>query len=295
MDFRQQRIASAISATQKGILVNAVLVVIKIVTGVVGSSYALIADGIESGSDVLSSLIVWRGLIISKREATDEYHFGYGRAETVAGAIVAIFLFAAAIGVFVAAVREIQTPHHLPAFFTLPILLMVVAVKEILFRFVSRVSSETESSALKGDAWHHRSDAFTSLAALIGISLALIGGPGWEPADDYAALFCALVIAFTGYSLLKRSLAELMDRAPDEGMIEEIRKAANSVEDVKLVEKIMARKSGVVYFVDLHIHADPQMSLFDAHILSGKVKTRIKRALPAVQGVMVHMEPVREG
>jgi cation diffusion facilitator family transporter len=183
------------------------------------------------------------------------------------------------------------TPHHLPEFFTLPILVSVIVIKELLFRFVSKVGNEVDSSALKGDAWHHRADAITSLAAFIGISVALIGGPGWEPADDYAALVCAFVIGSTGLNLLRRSVAELMDRAPDETILNQIRKVASSVSGVKLVEKILARKSGLNYLVELHIHADPLMSLHDAHILGGTVKTQLRRQLPAIGAVTIHMEP----
>lgn len=287
-----ERIGTAISAAQKGVLINTVFVVVKILAGIIGNSYALIADGIESAADVVSSLIVWRGLSISKRGATESYHFGYGRAETVSGAIVAIMLLGAAVGVFIVALREIVTPHHLPELFTLPILAGVIITKSFLFRHVSDVSEETDSSALKGDAWHHRSDAITSAAAFIGIAIALIGGPGWEPADDYAALICALVIGVTGVTLLRQSFAELMDKAPDEAIIALIRNAADGVDGVRLVEKISARKSGLAYWVDMHVHADPELTLFDAHILSGKVKTAVRTALPMVQGVMIHMEPV---
>lgn len=294
MDPFDQRIRLATRAAQRGALVNAFLVIVKIVTGVLGNSYALIADGIESGSDVLSSLIVWRGLAISKRGPSEKYHFGYGRAETVAGLLVALMLLTAGVGILIAAVREVLTPQHLPELFTLPILLIVIAVKEVLFRTVTRVSDETESSALETDAWHHRSDAITSAAAFIGISIAIVGGPGWESADDYAAIICAFVIGYTAVNLLKKSLAELMDRAPSRELVDRIRSAATAVQGVKLIEKIFARKSGLTYFVDLHVHADPGMSLHDAHILSGKVKTAVRNAIPAVRGVMVHMEPWQE-
>ncbi|MBN8547854.1 MAG: cation transporter [Deltaproteobacteria bacterium] len=279
------------SAAQKGVLVNAALVVTKILGGIIGNSYALIADGIESGADVVSSLIVWRGLSISRREATDTYQFGYGRAETISGAIAAIMLLGAAIGVLIVAWREILTPHHLPHPMTLPLLAGVIIVKELLFRYVIDVSDETESSALKSDAWHHRSDALTSAAAFIGISIALLGGPGWESADDYAAIVCAFVIGATGIGMLRRSAAELMDRAPEASVLSQMRTAAESVPGVVLIEKLSARKSGLTYFVDMHVHADGAMSLHDAHILSGMVKTAVRAAVPAVQNVLIHMEP----
>ena len=295
MERLNDRVRAAITAAQKGALINTALVVTKILAGIIGNSYALIADGIESGADVISSLIVWRGLSISRREATDTYQFGYGRAETISGAIAAIMLLGAAVGVFIVALREIVTPHHLPHILTLPLLAAIIIIKELLFRYVINVSDETESSALTSDAWHHRSDAITSAAAFFGISIALLGGPGWESADDYAAIVCAFVIGYTGIGMLRRSVAELMDRAPEEHVLAQMRCAAESVEGVLLVEKLSARKSGLTYFVDMHVHADPSMSLHEAHILSGKVKSAVKAALPSVQNVLIHMEPAAEG
>lgn len=291
MELLNERIRAAITAAQKGALINTALAVIKVLAGILGNSYALIADGIESGADVISSLIVWRGLSISRREATDTYQFGYGRAETISGSIAAIMLLGAAVAVFIAALREILIPHHLPNILTLPILAAVIVIKELLFRYVVDVSDETESSALKSDAWHHRSDAITSAAAFIGISIALLGGPGWEPADDYAALLCSFVIGYTGIGMLRRSVAELMDRAPDAQLLDQMRSAAEAVPGVRLIEKLSARKSGLTYFVDMHVHADPNLSLFDAHVLSGKVKSAVKSAVPAVRNVLIHMEP----
>ena len=287
----KSRINLAVGAVQSGIVINSLLVAVKVLAGVFGNSYALIADGIESASDVASSLIVWRGLVVSGREASEEYHFGYGKAETLSGAFVALMLLSAALGVLISAIQAIGSPHHLPALFTLPILVAVICVKEFLFRRVVKVGSAVDSSAVKGDAWHHRSDAISSFAALVGISIALIGGPGWERADAYAALVCALVIGFSGAKLLRNSIAELMDKAPDQAVLDTIKQVATRVEGVSLVEKLLARKSGLVYFVDLHVHANPAMSLDDAHILSGKVKSAIKAAVPAVQGVVIHMEP----
>jgi len=287
----RSRINLAIGAVKSGIVINAILVAVKVLAGVLGNSYALIADGIESASDVASSLIVWRGLAVSGREASEEYHFGYGKAETLSGAFVALMLLSAALGVLISSIKAIGSTHQLPELFTLPILVSVIFVKEFLFRRVAKVAADVGSSAVKGDAWHHRSDAISSFAALVGISIALIGGPGWETADAYAALVCALVIGFSGVWLLRNSVAELMDKAPEQAVLDTIKQVAAQVDGVTLVEKLLARKSGLVYFVDLHVHANPAMSLHDAHILSGKVKSAIKAAVPAVQGVVIHMEP----
>jgi cation diffusion facilitator family transporter len=274
-------------AAQTGLFVNIVLVIVKLVAGIAGHSGALVADAVESFADIFSSLIVWGGLRITTRPADEEYPYGYGKAEALAAAIVSLMLLGAALGVAVAAIGEILTPHRLPAPFTLVVLAAVIPIKEVLFRRVVRVGSETGSTALKADAWHHRSDALTSAAALIGIGVALWGGPGWEAADDWAALVAALVIALNGILLLRPAIHDLMDRMPERP----IAATALKVEGVRAIEKLRVRKVGADYFVDLHVQADESLPLLEAHNLSGKVKGAIRSALPEVAGVLIHMEP----
>jgi cation diffusion facilitator family transporter len=278
-------------AAQTGLFVNIVLVIVKLVAGIAGHSGALVADAVESFADIFSSLIVWGGLRITTRPADEEYPYGYGKAEALAAAIVSLMLLGAALGVAVAAIGEILTPHRLPAPFTLVVLAVVIPVKEVLFRRVVRVGSETGSTALKADAWHHRSDALTSAAALIGIGVALWGGPGWEAADDWAALVAALVIALNGIFLLRPAIHDLMDRMPDRPIVEQITATALKVEGVRAIEKLRVRKVGADYFADLHVQADESLPLLEAHNLSGKVKGAIRSALPEVAGVLIHMEP----
>lgn len=283
--------ARGIQSAQLGLLVNTVLAVTKLVAGIVGNAYVLIADAVESTADIFSSLIVWRGLRIAGREADEDYPFGYGKAESLAAAIVSLLLIGAAIGIAIEAVREIMTPHHTPAPFTLGVLVGVIIIKEILFRRVSRVSQEVASTAVAADAWHHRSDALTSLAAFVGISVALIGGPGWEAADDWAALAASAVILFNGIRLLRPAVYDLMDRSPGGELLERISAAAVGTSDVRAIEKLKVRKAGLGYYVDLHVQTDPDMPLHDAHILSGRVKSAIREAVPEVLGVLIHMEP----
>jgi cation diffusion facilitator family transporter len=283
-----------IRTAQAGLLVNAGLAVTKLIAGLLGNSYALVADAIESAADVFSSLIVWGGLRLSARSADDAYPFGYGKAEPLAAAVVGLLLLGAAVGVGIQAVREIVTPHHGPAPFTLVVLIVVVLVKETLFRRVARVGAEVGSTAVRADAWHHRSDAITSAAAFVGIAVALAGGPGWESADDWAALVAAGIILANGLGVLKPAVADLMDRAPDASVIDRIAQAARSIAEVRLVEKLNVRKHGLAYYVDIHVQADPAMSLHDAHVLSGRVKGAIRAAVPAVAGALVHMEPFED-
>lgn len=280
-----------VQAAQLGLLVNTVLAATKLVAGVLGHSYALVADAIESTFDILSSAVVWGGLRIASRAADDDYPFGYGKAESLAGAVVSLMLLGASVGISIEAIREIRTPHHAPAPFTLAVLVGVVLVKETLSRRVLRVAGEEGSTAVRADAWHHRSDAITSLAAFVGISVALWKGEGWESADDWAALVAALVIAFNALLLLRPAVQDLMDRAPDPDVVERVRLAALAVPDVLAVEKLKVRRAGTGLYVDVHVQSDPTLSLRDAHIVSGKVKSAIRDAVERVHGVLVHMEP----
>lgn len=278
-------------AAQAAILVNTLLAITKLVAGLVGNAYALVADAVESTADILSSSIVWGALRLAARDPDGEYPFGYGKAEPLAGAVVALMLLGAAIGIAAEAVTEIRTPHHAPEPWTLVVLVVVVPIKWILARRVAKVGEEIDSTAVKADSWHHLSDAVTSVAAFIGISIALWGGPGWESADDWAALVASAVIAWNGLNMLRPALHDLMDRMPGDDVVEPVRRAANAVDGVRCTEKLAVRRAGMSYFVDIHVQADPAMSLYDAHALGGKVKSAIRAAVPRVQGVLVHMEP----
>jgi len=289
-----EAIRRGIRTAQAGLLVNACLAIAKLIAGLLGNSYALVADAIESMADVFSSLIVWGGLRLSARSADEAYPFGYGKAEPLAAAVVGLLLLGAAVGVGIQAAREIVTPHHTPAPFTLAVLVAVVLVKELLFRRVRRVAADLGSTVVRADAWHHRSDAITSAAAFVGITIALLGGPGWEAADDWAALVAAAIILVNGLAVLRPAVADLMDRAPDARVMARIGAAARSIDDVRCVEKLNVRKHGLSYYVDIHVQADPDMSLHDAHILSGRVKGAIREAVPSVAGALVHMEPFEE-
>ena len=274
-----------------GLFVNAVLVIVKITTGILGSSYALVADGVESSLDIFSSLIVVRGLSIAGRTADERYHFGYAKAESISSAAVAVLLLVAAVGISIQAVREIVTPHLVPAPYTLIVLVGVIAAKELLFRKVLHAATEMGSMAVKADAWHHRSDAITSAAAFIGISIALIGGEEWAAADDWAALLASALIAWNGWRLLGPALDDLMDRAPDDDVISAVRTAAVRIDGVTNIEKVLARRAGVGYYVTLHVHADPDTTLQRAHEIGHHVKDAVMMQVPAVLDAVIHMEP----
>jgi cation diffusion facilitator family transporter len=283
----------AIRWAQAGLLTNALLVFVKLFAGIIGHSNALIADAVESSADIFSSLIVWMGLSIAARPADEDHPYGHGKAEPLAAAVVSLMLLGAAIGISIIAIRDIRTPHHLPAPFTLFVAAGVIIVKEILYRRVSRVGKEVGSTAVNADAWHHRSDAISSLAAFIGISIALVGGPGWEAADDWAALVAALVVAVNGARTLRPAISGLMDEAPDRTVKERALHAAAGVNGVRSVENLNVRGSGVGFYVDLHVKADPKLSLEDAHEIAAKVKYAILEAIPNCVNVLVHMEPYK--
>ncbi len=280
-----------IRAAQIGVLVNTALAIAKLIAGIVGNTYALVADAVESTADIFASLVVWGGVRVATRDPDEEYPFGYGKAESLAAAVVSMMLIAAAIGIGFVAVREIRTPHKTPAAWTLIVLVVVLVIKFVLFRRVSAVGRESGSTAGKSDAWHHLSDAITSAAAFVGISIALWGGPGWEQADDWAALFASSVIFYNGVLLMRPALHDLMDRMPGAEIIDAVRSAAERVPGVMAVEKLSARKAGLVHYVDIHVQADPSMSLNESHQLSGAVKSSIRANAPRVAGVLVHMEP----
>ena len=287
-------VQKGLMAAGVGMAVNIVLAIVKIVTGVLGNSYALIADGIESTTDIISSLVVWTGLKISVLPPDDDHPYGHGKAESISAIIVSLALFAAAALIAVQSIRELLVSHHTPAWFTLLVLALVVAIKETLFRFVSRVGHQLSSTAVQGDAWHHRSDAITSVAAFIGITIALIGGKGYEQADDWAALFACAVILFNGYRIFRAALNDIMDAAVPDLLQKEIRVISASVPGVARIEKCRTRKSGLGLLVEIHVEVDGDLTVRRGHQIAHEVSDRLKSSSLPVQLVMVHVEPVME-
>ncbi len=278
-------------STLVGIGANLMLAVIKATAGIVGHSYALLADAVESSMDIASSLIVWLALRYSVKPPDENHPYGHGKAEPLAGMAVSLVLFAAAAGIAIESVREIRTPHHAPAPFTLVVLVLVIAVKETLFRYVFKVGDSTRSTAVKSDAWHHRSDALTSGGAFVGISIALIGGAGYESADDWAALFAAFIIALNAYLLLRPALDELTDAKPDPALEAEVRRVAGDIPDVIGTHKCHVRKMGFDYYVDLDVIVNGAMTVTRGHEIAHDVQDAIRAANPLFTKVLIHVEP----
>ena len=272
-------------------LINLVLMLVKIVTGIVGNSYALIADGIESASDILVSLITWIGFGLSLKPSDENHPYGHGRIESLAGMFSGAALLMAAGIIAFQSILEILTPHHSPEWFTLPVLLAVVATKEILARRISGLAKESDSRALEGDAWHHRSDAMTSVAVAIGISIALIGGEEFAVADDWGALIACAIIVFNSGRIISRSLHENIDGRVDAGIDEDIRHISTGVEGVCIIEKCRVRKSGTFYFAEVHVQVDPHCSVTVGHEIAHQFKERVTKEMPNLKDIVIHIEP----
>lgn len=288
------RIKRGLRATLLGMVANTFLAGGKLAAGILGHSHALMADAVESLADIFSSIVVWRGLVVAAEPADADHPYGHGKAEPIAAAIVSTMLLLAAVGIAANSVRDIVSGQQSgPRAFTLIVLVIVAAIKEGLFRFVAGEAISVDSPAVRTDAWHHRADAITSLAAAVGISVALIGGKGYESADDVAAIVAAGIIAFNGWRLLRPALNELMDTAPNNEVIEQIRRTAAAISGVQGVEKCFVRKMGHRYYVDMHLEVDPQMTVQQGHAISHDVKDKVRERFPAVGDVLVHIEPGR--
>jgi len=285
---------SGLQISKLSLFVNGLLAAAKIGAGVFGNSYVLIADGIESTADIFSSFIVWSGLRFSVKPPDDNHPFGHGKAESVASVIVSLLLFAAALLIAVQSVHEIQTPHGPPAAYTLVVLLGVIAVKETLFRCAWKTGHSLDSLALKGDAWHHRSDALTSAAAFVGIVIALVGGAGYETADDWAALAACGVIGWNGLRLLRAALDELMDASVSPETVARVKALAGGVAGVASIEKCRIRKSGLHLGLDIHVVVEGSLSVRRGHEIAHQVKDQLLASPHRINDVTVHIEPTEQ-
>lgn len=278
-----------------GFVASLILAVVKLLAGLAGRSSALVADAVESFADTIGSMLVWQALRVAEKPADDDHPYGYGKAEAIAALAVGGMLVVAALYIVVKAFHEIVVPHQPPAPWTLFVLIGVIVVKETLFRVVIRFADEFESDAAKADAWHHRSDAITSAAALMGVSVAVWGPPifgiqGLVMADEAAAILASGVILITAARLIRPSLQELLDAASHE-LAGRISLIAETVDGVRRVEKVLVRKSGSGFHLDMHLHVDPDLSIRVAHALAGKVKATLKAEITNLRTVLIHVEP----
>ena len=285
---------TAIRTTYFSMAGNTILAIVKAIAGIFGNSFALIADALESTTDIFSSALVWLGIKYSNKPADENHPYGHGRAEPLITFLVVVFSVASAIFIAYESIRNILTPHESPRPFTLIILGTIIAWKEISYRIVLKRSRQTNSLALKADAWHHRGDAITSVAAFIGISIAVIAGKGYEAADDWAALFASLLILYNSYRIFRPALGEIMDEHMYDDVIANIRQVALMVEGVVATEKCFIRKSGMKYHVDLHATVDADISVRQGHLISHELKDILRQKIPQLGHVLIHIEPDRE-
>jgi len=284
----------ALQTSVFSILGNIAFAVIKFIAGVLGNSYALIADAIESTVDVFASILVWVGLKYSTKPADENHPYGHGRFEVLSTFAVIGFLVISATIIAVESIKNIQTPHEGPKAFTLWVLGGIILCKELSFQYVMRKSKETNSSSLKADAWHHRSDAITSVMAFIGISLAIFLGEGFEAADDVAALLASVIIVYNAYKIFKPIISEISDEQIYDELIEEIRLIALKVPGVIATEKCHVRKMGMTYYVDLHLIVDGFVTVIEGHKIAHNLKDEIQKQIPTVADVLIHTEPDRD-
>jgi cation diffusion facilitator family transporter len=282
---------TAIKTTYFSIAGNTSLAIVKWLAGYFGNSYALIADAIESTSDIFSSVLVLFGLKYSSKPADENHPYGHGRVETLVTFLVVAFLVISAAFIAYESVLNIMTPHDLPKPFTLFVLAPIIIWKEISFQLVIRKSRQTNSSSLKADAWHHRSDAITSVAAFIGIAVALFFGKGYESADEWAALFGSGFILYNSYLIFRPALGEIMDEHLYEDLVEKIRKISLNVEGVIATEKCFVRKTGMTYHVDLHATVDANISVKQGHDIAHKIKDTLHQEISDLGNILIHIEP----
>ncbi len=282
---------TAVKATYFSIAGNSSLALIKGLAGYFGNSYALIADAIESTTDIFASFLVLFGIKYSNKPADKNHPYGHGRAEPLITFLVVGFLITSATIIAYESIKNISTPHDLPSPYVLLILVPIIIWKEISFRIVIKKSKETNSSSLKADAWHHRSDAITSIAALIGVSIALIAGKGYESADDWAALFAAIFILYNSYHIFRPALGEIMDEHKYDEQVDLIRKVAKTVDGIINTEKCFIRKVGMKYHVELHATVDAAISVKEGHQLAHVLKDTLRSEIIELGHVLIHIEP----
>lgn len=282
---------TAVRTTYFSIAGNISLAIIKGLAGIFGNSYALIADAIESTTDIFSSFLVLFGLKYANRPPDKNHPYGHGRAEPLITFLVVGFLITSATLIAYESILNIGTPHDLPKSWTLLVLAPLILWKEISYRIVMHNARKTNSSSLKADAWHHRSDAITSVAAFIGIAIALIFGKGYETADDWAALFAAGFILYNSYRIFRPALAEIMDEHVYDELIQEIRRVSLTVAGVVETEKCFIRKAGMKYHVDLHAVVDAEITVREGHDIAHQLKDTLRSEMPQLGHVLIHIEP----
>jgi cation diffusion facilitator family transporter len=282
---------SAVRTAGAGLAINLVLGVVKLVGGIVGSSFALISDAVNSIGDSLGSAIVLFALRVAQKPPDSDHPYGHTRAESVAGLSVAWLIAFSAMTVGWEAMTHMFDRHSAPAAWTLWIAAANAVIKEVLYRVNKSIGERIGSQSLVANAWDHRSDALCSLAVVLGIAAVRWGGPRLVWADEAAALVVVAAILWSAFHLLRGSAAELMDQQADEETVDAIRQATLKVPGVRAVEKLRVRRSGMECFADIHVEVDPNMTVERGHKIGHDVKERLIGEITALRDVLVHLEP----
>lgn len=272
------------------IIWNIVLTIIKIGAGVLGNSNAIIADGLHSASDILTSIGVLIGNKISKSPNDKEHNYGHEKAETLVALLLSIVLIFVALKIGYGGIISLLNVDKIKVPTILPLIVSVISIliKEYQYRITIKVANKINSPALKADAWHHRSDALSSIAAFIGIGGALLG---FKALDPIASIVVALFVAKVGFDILKDSANELMDYSIDEDQEKQIVNIAENTDGVINLGEIRTRKHGATAYVDLTICVNKNLTVFEGHEIATKLEKRIINEMQFVKGITVHVEP----
>lgn len=281
----------AIKTSIYSLIGNIFLALIKALAGFFGHSYALIADAIESTTDVFASLLVVLGFKYAQRPADENHPYGHGKIEPLITFLVVGFLITSATIIAYTSIIHIQNPHKAPAAWTLWVLGAIILWKELSYRWVIFKAKGLASTALKAEAWHHRSDAITSVLAALGIGVSLVFGEGYESADDWAALAASVFIVYNSYLIFRPALAEVMDEQQHHELEAQIHREAQRVVGVINTEKCHIRKSGMQYQVDLHARVDGQLSVQEGHRIAHALKDHLHQEIPNLNHILIHIEP----
>lgn len=287
----QNKHQKAAKASYLSVIGNGCLAIVKGLAGVFGNSHALIADAIESISDVFSSALVLFGVKYAGRPPDENHPYGHGKAEPlITFGVVVLLVISAGIIAYNGMININQEQQYgSPKIFTLYVLGGIILWKEILYRIIKKRSQETHSTSLQTEARHHRTDALTSIVAFVGIAVAIFFG--YKAADDWAALLTAGVILYNSYLIFRPALGEIMDEHRYEELIDQIRVISKEVPGIIYTEKCLIRKMGMDYHVDLHAVVNPDISVREGHRLAHQLQETLYEKLPQIQHVLIHVEP----
>jgi len=269
--------------------------IVKLAGGLLGHSVALVADAIHSFGDALLCAIVWGALRWSQLPADREHPYGHTRAEAVAGSSVSLILVLSA---FAAGWQSLQGLFEMnrtsPSGFTLLVIAASFLINEALHRYSRKIAERMNSMSLHAASWDQRMDSLTSLAILVALAFTQVGGPDWQAADNLAGLGVAVVILIAAARLFRRSVHELMDAQADPQLLEAVKRQAQNVAGVRGVEKLLMRKTGLEYLVDIHVEVDPAATVTEGHRIGHAVKDRVMSEVEFIKDVLVHIEPAPE-